>query len=1073
MALDLRLLGPVEAWADDRKIELGPRKQRLVLAVLALEANRPVDVPRLVDLAWPQDPPRTATHAIRVCVSALRAVFSGVAGLEIRTQGSGYALVTDPMAIDVHRFRALLAQARGIGDDAARAVLLDRALGLWSGAALSGAAPPETQQRLCVGLEDARLGALEDRLDAQLRLGRHHEIAGELTTLVSTHPLRERLTGQLMLALYRDGRAAEALSAFRRYREHLADELGLDVGAPLQQLELAILRDDQAALAPAPAPADGPVPAQLPSAVAGFTGREEALGDLDTLLASRPPAGAIVVIAGTAGVGKTALAVHWAHRHRGAFPDGQLYVNLAGFAPGSPMPPERALAGFLRALGVLAERIPLDVAEAAALYRSLLADRRVLVVLDNAAAAEQVRPLLPGGPGCLTVITSRDRLTGLTVREGAVPLGLGVMSPDEAYALFAGLLGGARTRSDPAAVAELSTLCGCLPLALRIATAHLIRHPSQPVADLAAELRTGNRLAMLSVTGDEQSAVRAAFDLSYAALTPAARHMFRLAGLHPGPDLNGAAAAALAATSPAQARDLLTDLASAHLVDEHAAGRFAVHDLLRLYARTRADEEVSAADRDAATSRLCDFYFGITDSAARVLYPNMQRLPAPAGQPAAGGQAVPAGGLAFADHAAALAWLEAERPNLVATITWAAGNGPRQAAWLLADAMRGYFWMRRHAADWLAVAHAGLAAAQAGQDPCGMAAAHLSIAQAERRLARYASAVDHLVQARVLADRGGWQAGAAAAVGTLANVYRDQGRLAESADCHRQARDIYRWTGGIGGQATSLNNLGNVLLEMGRLPEALDCLAQAREMYQQIGARHPEANLLDSMGCAYLVQGRLAEARDHLERALALHRELGGKEGEADDLNNIAELHLDLGEYQHARELAQASLDLARTMGDQRIEVDAGNTLGRLARLLADPAAALTLHTDALRLCTEAGYRQGEAAALIGLAQAQSNLGGYAEARGNAERALLITRQTGLRILEGHALTALAAARLAAGQTAAAASTAREALAVHRETGHWLGETRTLVVMDRAGRADDATAGTIVRAPAGTCDISL
>ena len=753
----IRLLGPVGAWDGQRAIALGPRKQRLVFAVLALEAGRAVDVARLVDLAWPEEPPRTAQHAIQVCVSGLRSALRGADGLDVRLAGSGYLLAADRSVIDAHRFRSLLARARGAAGDAAgdeaRVALLDEALALWSGAALAGTATPAVAERLCAGLEEARLGALEDRLDALLRLGRHRDVLEELRGLVAANPLRERLAGQLMTALYRDGRAAEALDGFRRYRQRLAEDLGLDAGPALRDLELAILRNEAPpepggprseakvsvpssvpAIARGAAGCGPPVPAQLPSAVAGFAGRDSDLAELDALLARQAPGGPVVVITGMAGVGKTALAVHWAHRHRDDFPDGQLYVNLAGYAPAPPLPPERALAGFLRALGVPAERIPPESDEAAALYRSLLADRRVLVVLDNARGPDQVRPLLPGGAGCLTVITSRDRLAGLAVREGARLLPLGVLRPDEALAVLAAVLGADRVGADPDAAADVAELCACLPLALRIAAAHLTRHARQPLGGLAAELREGNRLSVLSVAGDEQSAVRASFDLSYAALRPAARRTFLLAGLSPGGDLSARAAAALAAVPVETAREVLADLTEAHLMDEDVPGRFGMHDLLRLYAGDRARAELGAPESGSGHRTAVRLLPAGDDRRRAGALP--QHAAAAAARAARGrdGDADGDAGIAFAGHADALDWLETERANLVTTVTWAAGHGPREAAWLIADAMRGYFWMRRYAADWLAVAEAGLAAAGGQADdgePRAMAAAHISLAQAQ------------------------------------------------------------------------------------------------------------------------------------------------------------------------------------------------------------------------------------------------------------------------------------------------------------------------------------------------------
>lgn len=1075
----IRLLGPVGAWDEQRAITLGPRKQRLVFAVLALEAGRAVDVARLVDLAWPEDPPRTAQHAIQVCVSGLRSALRGADGLDVQLAGSGYLLAADRSVIDAHRFRSLLVRARGANkdavDDEARVAILEEALALWSGTALAGTATPAVAERLCAGLEEARLGALEDRLDALLRLGRHREVLEELRGLVAMNPLRERLAGQLMTALYRDGRAAEALDGFRRYRQRLAEDLGLDVGPALRDLELAILRNEAppepggsrpeaivsvpSSAPPAPGAArdaDSPVPAQLPSAAAGFVGRASDLAELDALLAGRAPGGPVVVITGTAGVGKTALAVHWAHRHRDEFPDGQLYVNLAGYAPAPPLPPERALASFLRALGVPAERIPPEGDEAAALYRSLLADRRVLLVLDNARSPDQVRPLLPGGAGCLTLITSRDRLAGLTVREGARLLPLGVLRPGEALEVLADVLGADRVGADPDAAADVAALCACLPLALRIAAAHLTRHARQPVGGFAAQLRAGNRLSVLSVAGDEQSAVRGSFDLSYAALRPAARRMFLLAGLSPGGDLSARAAAALGAVPVEAAREALADLTEAHLMDEDVPGRFEMHDLLRLYAGDRARAELGAPESEAAIGRLCDFYLQATTAAARVLYPNMQRLPLPQRLGDSIGAADEDAGIAFAGHADALDWLETERANLVTTVTWAAGHGPREAAWLIADAMRGYFWTRRYAADWLAVAEAGLAAAGGQGDdrePRAMAAAHISLAQAQRWLTRYDAAAEHLERAAALAERAGWQQGAAAAFGSLANVYRDQGRMAESADHHQRALEIYRVTGSRGGEATSLVNLGNVLLETGNAADAVAHLSRALAIHQEIGARTAEGNVLNSLGCAHLIQGLPEVAQRYFDAALAVHRETGSLEGEADDLSNLAELHIDTGHLDRARELAMASLALARESGERRIEIDANNALGTAARQAGDLATAFRHHQEALKFAAEAGYRQGETVALTGLAQDQAGLGDYDTAVTTAKQALDVARKTRLRLLEGHALVALASISLDRGRRTDARAHAAAALAVHRETGHVLGQSRAERLLELLGEA--------------------
>ena len=523
--------------------------------------------------------------------------------------------LADASDLDARWFAHLLAAGRGAlraGQPERAAALLADALGLWRGRALVDVPATLAVEAEAARLEEQRLAALEARIDADLACARHAVLIPELRKLVLDYPLRERLWGQLVLALYRSGRQADALSAYREIHQLLEAELGVEPGAALRRLHQRILSADAALDAPArSAPGaratPAPVPRQLSADVAGFTGRGEHLRRLGQLLGGDgqgPAALVIAAIVGTAGVGKTALAVHWAHQVAGRFADGQLYVDLRGVARRPPLPPAEALAQLLRALGVPAAQVPPELEEAAGTYRSLLAGRRVLVVLDNAASPDQVRPLLPGSPTCLVVVTSRNQLRGLVAKDDARLLTLDVLGRDEAAALVGRVIGDARVRAEPAATAELARLCAHLPLALRIAGANLADHPGQPIADYTAELAEGDRLAKLVVGGDEQTAVRSSLDLSYQRLAPPERRLFRLLGLVPGPDVSAAAAAALAGTTPERAELVLDRLALAHLLARRAPGRFAVHDLLRLYAIDRALREESEQEREVATRRL-------------------------------------------------------------------------------------------------------------------------------------------------------------------------------------------------------------------------------------------------------------------------------------------------------------------------------------------------------------------------------------------------------------------------------------------------------------------------------------
>jgi tetratricopeptide (TPR) repeat protein/transcriptional regulator with XRE-family HTH domain len=789
------------------------------------------------------------------------------------------------------------------------------------------------------------------------------------------------------------------------------------------------------------APPGRPVPAQLPADVSAFTGRVAAQHQLAGLTGARNGrAVMIAAITGSAGVGKTALAVHWAHQVRSCFPDGQLYLNLRGYDEGPPMRPIDALARLLHGLGVPAEQVPTEVSEAGGLFRSLLADRRVLVVLDNAHCPDQVRPLLPGSPGCLVLVTSRDALTGLVARDGAHRVGLAALTRDEARTLLAHLLGAARVGTEPEAVDELARLCGQLPLALRIAAANLTGRPRDTVAGYVEQLRAGDRLAALDLAGDEQAGVRAAFDLSYAALPAATQRLFRLLGLVPGADVTAAGVAALAGVPAGAAEPALARLVAAHLVEEHRPGRYAVHDLLRLYAAQRARQQDAPGERAAAIERLLGWYLSNADAAARLLYPQMLRLDPPA--------AVPRG--RFDDHASALAWLDAERSNLLAAVQHAADHGPRPTAWLLADTLRGYFWQTRHLVDWLRLAQAALPAAVAEDDQRGQAALRFSLGAAYYSIGRYPLAIEHYAAAAAIADRAGWVEGQAAGLGNLGIVHTDLGDLHRAAECHRQALTLNRRTGRLAGQANNLVNLGGIHRELGQLRWAGAYQAEALALYREVGALAGEAVALSNLGDVRRNLGELAEARESLLRALDLYRRVGTRFGEAGTLRDLAAVHRDTGHDQQALETGQHAQELAREIGDRRTEANVLNLLGSVLCRLGRPQAAVERHQQALALARETGAHHPETDALIGLAAAARDRHQHPRATRYAQQARSQARAAGYRVLEGHALVTLASIELAAGRHSAAAGHAGQALAVHEETGHRLGQARALTLLGHA-----------------------
>ena len=885
--LEFRLLGPVEVWRGPERLAISSRHQRSVLAALALRPGCAVPVSTLVDAVWEAEPPPSARRQVIKLVSRLRATL----GDTITTRSSDYLLNAEPDQVDTGVFDSSVADARqlSITDPAGAAAAVREALRLWRGPALSGVTPGLAAQ--ATRLEENRLTALEDGIDWELATGGHAALVAELTTLVIEHPLRERLVGQLMLALHRSGRTTEALEIYRRTHERLAEDLALAPGAELQQLHVAILRNDATPTAPmslsVPASRSAirsrvAVPRQLPGAVPRFTGRASQLKELTGLL-DRNETVVISAINGTAGVGKTALAVHWSRQIADRFPDGQLYVNLRGFDPsGQPVAPAEAIRGFLDALGVPAERIPAGLAEQAALYRSQLADRRILVVLDNARDTGQVRPLLPGSARCLTVITSRNQLGGLIVSEGARPIPLDLMTTAEARDLLASRLGPERLAVEPQAVSDLIELCVRLPLALSLVATRATLTPALSLTELARQLRdVRDRLHALDV-GDTHVDLSAVFSWSYQTLSTAAARMFRLLSLHPGPDISVAAAASLTATERDQAHAALSELTRAHLLTELSAGRFAYHDLLRAYSARTARQDETEQAHHAALHRMLDHYLYTAHAATLLLNPPNDRLSLAERRPGAVVEEL-------ADDEQAWQWFTAERPVFPAVIDRAADAGFDSHAWQLAWSVASFCIRAGHWAQMVTVQLVAIAAAQRAGEPHGQSSCLRELGRAYVRLGRHPDAQAVLHRALDLDERRGDLVGQARSYNNLGIVSYAQGAHPQALEHGKAAYALFHAAGHRAGQAEALNAIGWMQTQLGQYTHALRSCAQALELHRAVGSRHGEADTWDSLGVVHHNLGEHQQAIDCYHTALELYQKLGARHPRADTLIRLGD----------------------------------------------------------------------------------------------------------------------------------------------------------------------------------------
>jgi len=913
-ACPVGLLGPVVLVSGGVLRPVGSRSLRTLLAVLGLRVGEAVHVDQLMDALWAGRPPVTGVSTLQRHMSSLRAELP--IGVTLAAQAPGYWLGAGASVevTDVQTAERLIKQARSAARPVDRAAALRRALDLWRGEPLADVEPSEYVAGHAARLAVLRTRARADLARARLELGDSADVVPDLTDLTTAEPYDEDLHGLLMLALYRIGRQAEALAVSRRLRETLADHLGIDPGEAIQSLETRILRQDPHLLGGPPRrpsePAiaarllETPVPAQLPASVAGFTGRRRELAELDTRLDVDEPGGAVVIsaVSGTAGIGKTALAVEWAHRVADRYPDGQLYANLRGFDPQRPpVEPSVALRGFLEGLGVATSRIPDDLDAQSALLRSLLANRQVLLLLDNARDAEQVRPLLPGSSRCLAIVTSRNRLSSLAALEGAHLVPLDLLSEAEARELVARRLGRDRVETDAAAVDEIINRCGGLPLALAVVAGRAAARPYLPLTSVVAEL-AGAASRLDAIRGDDAATdLRAVFLCSYDALSPGAAQMLRQIGVHPGPDLSAAAALSLSGIEPAACAAALSELVAGSLVSEPMPGRFAVHDLLRAFALEQM--EASGDDVMLVRRRLLDHYLHTAHAGALLMGPLMESITLR--EPVAGVRPEH-----LEDSEAAARWFRSERAVLLGAVDDAAVQGFPRHAWQLAWCLDTHLYRAGQWSDQVRMHTVAARAASAAGEGVGAASCLRFLARAQWMLEDWPAAEAAAQQALACYERLGEPAQVGHTLIYLSAIAGLSGRDEDVPVHIRRALTLFETVDDQMGIGVAYNNLAEYYYQSGDYGKSLECCWRSLRACRRTGDT-------DIMASVWIIMGDVHRNRAELTRSLACYRTaarlsaaIEHRYKRAVALRSAAEVHLERGSRDDAVRAWREALDL-------------------------------------------------------------------------------------------------------------------------------------------------------------------
>ena len=1052
--LEIRVLGPIEVSRGGERLLLRASVQRRLLAALLAGAGRPVTVDSLIEAVWSEPPPENARRSLMVHMHRLRRALGDPA--RIIHQTNGYRIQVTADEFDARAFDELAAAARKARAEGALEESVARftaAARLWRGAPYDGVPAFGLIAREAQRLDEDRFLVRQERLEVGLDLGRHDSLIGEFEAVTREHPFRERLTALRMLALYRAGRQAEALQVFRSSRAILREEIGIDPGTIVQRVHEAILRRDArldsvaagslgGEWAPLARPArrvdsapPPPVPRELPADLNEFTGRDDVLRRLEAARLGSPedgiPPAATVVIAGMAGVGKTSAAVHWAHRIAHHYPDGQLFVNLRGFSAVPPLRPGEALAAMLRSLGLSRDRIPDEPDEAAARLRTETSGRRMLVVLDNAASAEQVAPLLPGGSQSLVIVTSRSRLGAFLAQFGGYFLRLDPLESVEAERLLKTLLRVPRS-AEPPEIAELARRCGNLPLALRIAAASLTEQPELDIAEYTQRLTEGSELETLRIGDSPNTAMRATFDRSYRNLPESVQRVFRLMGAAPVRSFSAEAVSVLADGSPEATESAVEQLIHAHMVYRDERGRLCLHDLIRAY----ADQLLDAGDpeREQALDRLFNWYVEAADAASGHRYAGYARLGTRRSPPVPRGEA---------DPDSAVRWLEEESANLIAVARHAGDSGRGSVAWRLADILRSHAWTELGSADCIELGRAALQGALAERSWPGEAVAELALATAYHRAADYAEVTLHAERAIGLARRIGWEVGMASAHHLMALACVLVGRPRDAVEHAESALAVNRSFGRLRAQSVNLGALAAARGELGDLREEFRLHSAGLEIAERLGDPEIEATHLRDLATATADLGWICTAEKFLDRAVRIDAAAQDGTLHPGTSTALAALYSAQGEHGIALRYAEAAVLDCGIQGDR----------SRLAAALGRSAAAL----NGLGRYAEAKETAGRALAAAGTDRSEERigflalravacieLGEFEAARADARQQLALAAEGGYRLAEGMALNALAEVEIRGDGSGGVPGRAREALELFEQAGHRAGEAWSL-----------------------------